>query len=76
MAGATAKLRLVAASVILVVWAAIYIRAAVDAEFRPPAELSAVMLAVVAWLFSSGALREMRRSVRADDSRGTSDDDR
>lgn len=52
-----AKVRLVVASVVVLVWAVIYLRAALDSGFSPPPELSMVMLAVVAWLFGSAALK-------------------
>ena len=50
-------LRIAVAIVIVVVWAIIYLRAAIDSNFSPPAELSGVMLLVVAWLFGSTALK-------------------
>ena len=50
-------LRIAVAIVIVVVWAIIYLRAAIQPSFSPPAELSGVMLLVVAWLFGTTALR-------------------
>lgn len=50
-------LRIAVAIVIVVIWAIIYLRAAVDKTFSPPPELSGIMLLVVAWLFGSTALR-------------------
>lgn len=39
------------ATVIVVVWAILYLRTIISDEFTAPPELSAIMLAVVAWLF-------------------------
>ena len=52
-----ARFRLIVASVIVTVWAVMYLRAVLDPGFSPPPELSAVMLATVAWLYGSAALK-------------------
>lgn len=67
MAKTERSARLVVAAVIVVVWAIVYLRAAIDAAFQPPAELSGIMIGVVAWLFGSTALGKRER--RDDDDR-------
>ena len=69
------RLRVVVAVVVLAVWAVIYTRAALDKSFTPPAELSGLMIAVVAWMFSGGVASEARRQARANDPRGTDPED-
>lgn len=53
--------RLVIASVICAIWAAMYIRTFFDPKFSAPPELSIPMMAVVGWLYGSAALKEIGR---------------
>jgi hypothetical protein len=58
--GRVEALRIAVAIIIVAIWALIYLRAAIDAKFSPPPELSGIMLLVVAWLFGTTALRGKR----------------
>lgn len=50
------------ASVILVVWAVAYLSAVFShGKTSAPPEISGIMLVVVTWLFTSSALRELRK---------------
>lgn len=53
--------RLVIASVIAFIWAAMYIRTFIDPKFNAPPELSIPMMAVVGWLYGSAAFKEIGR---------------
>lgn len=58
------RFRFTVAALVVVVWCVVYARAALDAKFHPPPEVSALMLSVAAWLFTGGALREIDKAER------------
>lgn len=47
------KLRILAATAVVIIWAVGYTISFIDRTYNPPAELSAIMLAVVTWLLST-----------------------
>lgn len=51
---AKSSVTLAVAVVVGVVWAVIYLHAAIDPSFSPPPEVSTVMLAALAGLYAAG----------------------
>lgn len=57
------RLRLFAATVTVVIWTAIYGRAAIDPAYHPPAEVSGVMLACATWLYGRPLVEKIKERI-------------
>lgn len=57
-------LRIVIATLVAIVWAVVYLASVFVPTVNAPPELSAVMLAVVSWLFGSAFREGFKRSAR------------
>lgn len=53
------RFRFTVGGAVLIVWFAFCARAVFDSSFHAPPEISALMLAIVGWAFTSGSLKEI-----------------